>query len=277
MKKQFILKFVLLSAFVISGIQVVLAVDRSVDGEWLGGILYRHGPTCPGHWSAVKVYFWQEEGETKASIDYPKENAFDLPITKINLSRTEIYFEWTNSGGERLSLEGRPQGDLISGDYLKHGEAFGSFQLVHNRTVVKHQSIPDFDVSLLDDNKSISKSDLLGQYYLIDFWFTGCSICIGEMPRLHEMYERFKDKNFTILSLSIDENVAFVHQFRKQKWAMPWLNGHLKESWESALLKKFEFKGSPTIYLVSPEGKILATNDQLLGENLEKTLTQYLN
>ncbi|MCG8608160.1 TlpA family protein disulfide reductase, partial [bacterium] len=122
----------------------------------------------------------------------------------------------------------------------------------------------------------ISKADLLGKYYLMDFWFTGCAICLKEMPHLHDLYEKYKDKNFTILSLSIDESADLVKRFQQKKWAMPWLNAHLKESWESPLLKEFEFKGSPTLYLISPEGKVLAGNDQLLGESLGQTLAKHL-
>ncbi len=248
---------------------------ETLNGEWFGGAVYRHGESCPGHWEAVKLHVWQEGSAQKASIDYPKKNQFDIPLS---FDPAKNIFSRSTPDGVQIELKARFEESELSGDYVQNGEKIGSFQFVRNSgKVFKRVPIPDFNFSLIDSDQSVQNTDLAGKYVLIDFWFTACKICRAEMPNLHEAYEKYGKKNFTILSVSIDQKLEDVRAFRKENWPMPWLNSHLEKSWDSPVLKEFDFKGSPTLYLISPEGKVLAGNDQLLGENLEKTLAKHLN
>ncbi|MCG8607141.1 hypothetical protein MJD09_19420, partial [bacterium] len=150
------------------------------DGEWLGGIVFRHGTGCPGHWSPIKIHIWEAGGQRQASVDYPNENAFDLPFAELEFRMEEMVLHRENSSGDQFKFIGKRQGDIVEGDYLQNGERLGTFQIIHNvdSHLVKHHAIPEFEVSLLSGHESISKADLLGKYYLMDFWFTGCAICL---------------------------------------------------------------------------------------------------
>lgn len=139
-------------------------------------------------------------------------------------------------------------------------------------------TIPEFSIiSLEDSNKSISNNLLKGKYYLIDFWATWCGPCVGEMANLHKVYEKFKAKNFEILSISFDEKPEFVAKFRQQKWKMPWLNSVIEKGFDSDLAKHFEVTALPKPILVDPNGKIIATEEKLRGDELDKTLTGILS
>ncbi len=135
--------------------------------------------------------------------------------------------------------------------------------------------VPSFSVkSLEDSNKVYSDKSLLGKVYLIDFWATWCAPCIMEMKSLHRAYEKYKDKNFTILSLSFDLSPKDVQKFRTKKWKMPWLHSFVKGGLSSKLAKEFEVLGIPKPVLVNEEGKIIATGVDLRGKNLDKTLSK---
>lgn len=139
-------------------------------------------------------------------------------------------------------------------------------------------AVPGFSIKSLEDpNKVISDNSLKGKYYLIDFWATWCGPCVGELGNLHKAHEKFKGKNFEILSISFDQNQEDIANFREKKWKMPWLHSFIEKSFQSELAKTFEVFGIPKPLLIDPEGKIVAIDDKLRGEELDKTLTEVLS
>lgn len=147
------------------------------------------------------------------------------------------------------------------------------------RAIAKGKSVPTFDVELLQRDTTlgerVSSAKLNGKYYLLDFWAVWCGPCRMELPGLHTMYEKFKDK-LTVLSLSFDKKPEDVEQFRKDKWKMPWLHTFVHKGFSSDLAKSFEVQGIPKPILVAPDGTIVAMEGELRGETLEKTLIKHL-
>ena len=122
----------------------------------------------------------------------------------------------------------------------------------------------------------VSNVTLRGKLTLIDFWATWCAPCVEEMPVLHRAYERFKDRGFTILSVSADESVDDVARIRRDKWPMPWLHAWSGGGPDSPALKALGVIGFPTAVLIDSAGRIIAVNDGLRGEALERTLAGLL-
>ena len=146
-----------------------------------------------------------------------------------------------------------------------------------NRKILVGKPVPDFELKLIGSEERVSNKSLLGKYYLIDFWAVWCAPCVAEMPLLHGVYGKFRNFNFEILSLSLDASVEDVEKFRtKKKWKMPWLNAFVKGGFQNKIVQNFDVLGIPKPILVNPDGIIVATEEELRGENLEKTLAKYL-
>ncbi|MBC8043278.1 MAG: TlpA family protein disulfide reductase [Rhizobacter sp.] len=145
-----------------------------------------------------------------------------------------------------------------------------------NASVAVGKAVPAFEVKLLG-GETVSNKSMLGKYYMMDFWAVWCGPCVVEMPKLHEAYGKFKGKQgFEVLSLSFDQKQEDITKFRAERFKMPWLHTFVEGGFEGAISKNFEVIGIPKPVLIDPKGNIVATEDDLRGENLENTLAKFL-
>ncbi len=124
------------------------------------------------------------------------------------------------------------------------------------------------------DNKTVKLSDYKGKVVLVDFWASWCMPCREENPNLVNLYAKLKDKNFTILGVSLDDNPgSWMRAISDDK--LTWTNISDLKAWSSPLIIDYSIKGIPASYILDTEGKIIAKN--LRGKSLEDFLTKYLN
>ncbi len=97
-----------------------------------------------------------------------------------------------------------------------------------------------------------------------------------ENPNVVKAFNNFKDKGFSVLSISLDQPGA------KDKWIeaihkdnLTWTHVSDLKYWENDVAKQYGIRAIPQNFLVDPQGTIVAKN--LNGENLEKKLTEFIN
>ncbi|MDQ6813994.1 MAG: AhpC/TSA family protein [Bacteroidota bacterium] len=130
------------------------------------------------------------------------------------------------------------------------------------------------DLTMNDVNgKPVSISSFKGKYLLIDFWASWCGPCRQENPNVVAAYNQFKNKNFTILGVSLDQDKA-AWQKAIAKDNLNWTHMSDLKQWESASVQAYGFDGIPFNVLVDPTGKIIASS--LRGEELVKKLSEVL-
>jgi thiol-disulfide isomerase/thioredoxin len=141
--------------------------------------------------------------------------------------------------------------------------------------IKKGNVAPKFSLVSFDDSTvTYSPATFRGKVYLIDIWAVWCGPCLREMKYLHEAYETYKAKGFTILSVSLDREREDLVTFRKETWPMPWHHSWVaKERW-TEIAQIFETAGIPKPILIDANGVILATDRELRGEKLAETLAR---
>ncbi len=120
--------------------------------------------------------------------------------------------------------------------------------------------------------KKIALSSFRGKYVLVDFWASWCGPCRAESPTLVKAYNKYKGKNFEILSVSLDENRdRWIRAIKDDGYTWPQVSD-LKQANASSLL--FGISSIPFSFLLDPNGVIVARN--LRGTELEKKLEAIL-
>jgi len=127
---------------------------------------------------------------------------------------------------------------------------------------------PDFQVKDLE-GKPLSVSQFKGKVVLIDFWATWCGPCIQELPTVLKAYEKYHDKGFEIIGISLDKEQDKLTSFIKEK-KMTWPQHFDGKGWQTELAGKYGINSIPATYLLDGEGKIIAKD--LRGDALETAL-----
>jgi peroxiredoxin len=133
---------------------------------------------------------------------------------------------------------------------------------------------PDFVQNDVDGHP-VKLSSLRGKYVLVDFWASWCGPCRAENPNVVKLYNQYKDKDFTVLGVSLDKAGD------REKWIKAIADDHLEWTevsdlsfWKNAAAELYGVKAIPQNFLLDPQGKIVGKN--LRGDELAQKLAALL-
>jgi thiol-disulfide isomerase/thioredoxin len=103
-------------------------------------------------------------------------------------------------------------------------------------------------------------SNFRGRYVLLDFWASWCGPCIGNIPHLKSIREKYGDQ-LQIIGISLDQRrTAWVNAIKK--YQLNWLHTSELKYWKAETARLYRIISVPQYFLIGPDGAILYNNNQ---------------
>jgi thiol-disulfide isomerase/thioredoxin len=225
-------------------------------------------------------------------------NALNAVLVAIqSLGGNREYMNVYNAAKERLNTQ-YPGSSFIN----EYDAYLASIQTIKNdgrgfQMIAEEQRQPAPDINLPSpDGKKYALSDLKGKVVLVDFWASWCRPCRMENPNVVKVYNKYKDKGFTVFSVSLDgldsraaaryngdaAKLAEAIESQKKRWVdainadgLVW-DTHVSDlkKWECAPARAYGVSSIPRTFMIDKNGKIAAMN--LRGEQVEEVLLELL-
>ena len=216
----------------------------------------------------------------KSFVDQTINNSKSAPLSVFVLGSYQSYASSPALGLEPLSQQ--QVQDIInktatkfpthSGLAILKNSLQGTAQQPAAAQTITNQKAPDFTLPDVNGNP-VSLSSFKGKYVLVDFWASWCPPCRRENPNVVQAYQQFKNKNFTVLGVSLDkEKAPWLEAIKEDKLA--WTHVSDLKFWDSMVVPMYRIEGIPYNVLLDPNGVVIA--ERLTGDALIAKLAEVL-
>jgi thiol-disulfide isomerase/thioredoxin len=123
------------------------------------------------------------------------------------------------------------------------------------------------------EGKKFNIKSLKGKVVLVDFWATWCGPCRAEFPNVLANYKQYKDRGFTVVGVSIDENRAKLEEYVAEE-KVPWTTLHDTGEGENSAVAYYGINSIPQMILIGRDGKVVSLHAR--GEELNRLLAEMI-
>jgi len=170
-----------------------------------------------------------------------------------------ISFTWRGNGWVEETIKGESMKHKFIARIMGLFFIFGCTSNLSDKIIAQERLLgdnmaPAFTLESIG-GKKITLSNFKGKVVLLDFWATWCPPCRFSIPALVQLHQKFKDKKFEILGISLDENKKTVLPFmKKAKIEYPVLYAK-----GTTVDQDYRIRAIPTFILLDQTGKIVQT------------------
>ena len=105
---------------------------------------------------------------------------------------------------------------------------------------------------------------LKGKVVVIDFWATWCGPCVGEMPKMKELYAEYRDRGVEFIGVSLDQpaeqgGLASLKKFVKEN-GIKWPQYYQGKGWKGDFSVSWKINSIPRVFVVDQQGKLYSVN-----------------
>lgn len=135
------------------------------------------------------------------------------------------------------------------------------------------------------EGKEYDFEQMKGKVVFFDFWSTSCHTCIAKMPKLKQVYDKYKDKGFEVLSVSLNydihaKGVKAVHDKIGADWPVFIIGGKSYDDSTTSLgtkiLKTYGWSSVPKLLLFNKKGELVEYQGLLLNGDYESLVKELL-
>jgi thiol-disulfide isomerase/thioredoxin len=194
--------------------------------------------------------------------DLVRKNQTDPRIIFFPLARAELMLRFDHQKGVTLLQE------LTKAPEQKLAEAAQA-------RLLKEQMIGQpVDVQFTAvDGSSVDLRTLRGKIVLVDFWATWCPDCIREMPEIRQTYQKYKDRGFAVIGISLDKDAQALSSFVARK-LISWPQYFDGKGWGNDFATQYGVRAIPELWLINQRGELLSTN--ILPGQLDQRVQELL-
>ena len=124
------------------------------------------------------------------------------------------------------------------------------------------------------DGSSVDLRALRGNIVLVDFWASWCPDCIREMPAVRQTYQKYKDKGFAVIGISLDKDAQALSSYVARK-LIPWPQYFDGKGWENKFAAAYGVRAIPEMWLINQRGEVVSTD--ISAEQLEQRIEQLMS